>query len=306
MWNASNNTFFNNDTSGTEAEALGVIELVVYSLIQIILGAIGTVGNGLIVVIMVRNQPLRTPSNKLFLSLSVTGLITCTLKGTLIWYRLLVEGKVLPAFNSFITVFGIACSIASLLNLFFMSLDRYISVTNALRYETIVTSSRIHLCIVLSWFLPSLIAPFNKINPQIGTPMTSSLAFVIMLLTTILHLKMYIIARRHRKQIAALESHLAAAQNQQDHGRARQQYKAAKTVAVLLGSYVLCWLPLPIVVLVLHLSEQDWKIVCWLNMFITLNSTLNPYMFVMRTVEFKIALKKLKNQILPNGQNINY
>ncbi|XP_046467399.1 5-hydroxytryptamine receptor-like isoform X1 [Neodiprion pinetum] len=76
----------------------------------------------------------------------------------------------------------------------------------------------------------------------------------------------------------------------------KRERKAAKTLAIITGAFVVCWLPFFVVAILLpvcqtcYLSEYLLDVFLWLGYF---NSTLNPVIYTVFSPEFRNAFKKL-------------
>lgn len=78
---------------------------------------------------------------------------------------------------------------------------------------------------------------------------------------------------------------------------AKRERKAAKTLAIITGAFVICWLPFFIVALVRPICGDDCKppkiflnIITWLGFA---NSTLNPIIYTIFSPEFRVAFKRI-------------
>lgn len=77
---------------------------------------------------------------------------------------------------------------------------------------------------------------------------------------------------------------------------AKRERKAAKTLAIITGAFVVCWLPFFLMALLLPLCEDchinDWiaSLFLWLGYF---NSTLNPVIYTIFSPEFRQAFKRI-------------
>ncbi|XP_060529559.1 5-hydroxytryptamine receptor-like isoform X2 [Cylas formicarius] len=78
---------------------------------------------------------------------------------------------------------------------------------------------------------------------------------------------------------------------------AKRERKAAKTLAIITGAFVMCWLPFFILALVMPLcgnactiSEFIMSFALWLGYF---NSTLNPVIYTIFNPEFRQAFKRI-------------
>lgn len=78
--------------------------------------------------------------------------------------------------------------------------------------------------------------------------------------------------------------------------KAKRERKAAKTLAIITGAFVICWLPFFIMALVMALcndcdiSDTMVSFFLWLGYF---NSTLNPVIYTIFSPEFRQAFKRI-------------
>ncbi|CAG9837757.1 unnamed protein product [Diabrotica balteata] len=75
----------------------------------------------------------------------------------------------------------------------------------------------------------------------------------------------------------------------------KRERKAAKTLAIITGAFVLCWLPFFIMAVLLPINPNVFdkylvSICLWLGYF---NSTLNPIIYTIFSPEFRHAFKKI-------------
>ncbi|KAL1382278.1 hypothetical protein pipiens_013256, partial [Culex pipiens pipiens] len=77
---------------------------------------------------------------------------------------------------------------------------------------------------------------------------------------------------------------------------AKRERKAAKTLAIITGAFVVCWLPFFLMALLLPLCESCYmndtiaSLFLWLGYF---NSTLNPVIYTIFSPEFRQAFKRI-------------
>lgn len=76
---------------------------------------------------------------------------------------------------------------------------------------------------------------------------------------------------------------------------AKREKKAAKTLAIVTGAFILCWLPFFIIALIMPvcngcIDNYVFEFFLWLGFF---NSTLNPIIYTVFSPEFRQAFKKI-------------
>uniref|UniRef100_A0A1B0D5Y4 G-protein coupled receptors family 1 profile domain-containing protein n=1 Tax=Phlebotomus papatasi TaxID=29031 RepID=A0A1B0D5Y4_PHLPP len=77
---------------------------------------------------------------------------------------------------------------------------------------------------------------------------------------------------------------------------AKRERKAAKTLAIITGAFVVCWLPFFLMALLMplcescHINDSVAALFLWLGYF---NSTLNPVIYTIFSPEFRQAFKRI-------------
>ena len=105
------------------------------------------------------------------------------------------------------------------------------------------------------------------------------------------------VARKQATQIQAFV-HVAQNLNNMDNGVRQKSRKAAKTLGLITGVFLLCWLPLYILMFIAHVfSETEtliplivWKLCLWMGY---INSMCNPLIYAMCNQSFRKAFKKI-------------
>ena len=274
------------------------------------------VGNVLVLIVVWRTSKLHEPNYFFLCSLSVAdllvGVIYCPLLIASVVKQSWVFGDAVCLAHA-VTI-CISCN-ASLMNLCAISVDRYYFITRPLRYTEIVTRRKTTLGIVFVW-LHSIfwaVAPlfgWGEYTFEEGTstckPNFSGLGlvdksyalglalfcFVFPVLVMIFAYAM--IYKTARKQLRSIQlpGNVPSAGLKKSH-------KAAKTVFIIIGLFVLCW--------ALYTAASSWKLfasssdlpsrVVRIGLYLAVsNSCINFYVYAIRD---KVFRKGLRHVLVP-------
>uniref|UniRef100_A0A8D3CAH0 G-protein coupled receptors family 1 profile domain-containing protein n=1 Tax=Scophthalmus maximus TaxID=52904 RepID=A0A8D3CAH0_SCOMX len=267
------------------------------------------VGNFLVVLSIAYFKQLQSPTNSFVMSLAVAdclvGLVVMpysmirTVEGC--WYF----GALLCQLHSSLDV--MLCT-ASIFHLSCIAFDRYYAVCNPLIYSLKMSHSRVALLIVVCWAVPMLIsfgpimldlhiAGVNILLPKdvcvflvnrIYAVMASLVAFYLpMAIMLVAYWKIFKAAKRQARQISAMESQMAAgvgkdsSKKQRHRNSMKRERKAAKTLGIIMGVFLIFWMPFFTVNIVDPFIEYSTEVVLW-DVFLWLgyiNSSLNPFLY---------------------------
>ncbi|OCT56435.1 trace amine-associated receptor 4 [Xenopus laevis] len=280
-------------------------------MIIVMLGAIvlATIGNLIVIISVSHFKQLHSPTNFLILSLAVTDFIlglvvmpySMVRSLTSCWYF----GDLFCKLHSCIDM---ALSITSKFHLFFISVDRYYAVCRPLHYYKNITNNVILVFLFISWSVSSMYSfglVFSNIHTEgiqhyiasytcIGS---CSLAFnkiwgtvsalVTFFVPGTLMIGIYIhIFSVANKQAKLVHNHHNVQTDQPSvtiKVSVRAESKAAKTLSIVMGVFLFCWLPFFILTVVdpyiNFLTPEDvYNTVLWLGYF---NSGLNPIIYAL-------------------------
>ncbi|XP_006006705.1 G-protein coupled receptor 6 [Latimeria chalumnae] len=251
--------------------------------------------NAIVVAIIVCTPTLRTPMFVLIGSLATADLLS----GIGLILNFIFQYLMPSTTISLITVgFLVASFTASISSLLAITIDRYLSLYNALTYYSEKTILYIHLMLILTWgvsiclgLLPvlgwnclesastcSIVRPLTRSNVTL-LAITFFVIFVIMLH---LYVKICQIVCRHAHQIALQQHYLTASQYVTTK-------KGVSTLAIILGTFGASWLPFAIYCVV---GDHDYPSVYTYATLLpaTYNSMINPIIYAYRNQEIQRSM----------------
>uniref|UniRef100_A0A3Q2Q3A3 Adrenoceptor alpha 1B n=1 Tax=Fundulus heteroclitus TaxID=8078 RepID=A0A3Q2Q3A3_FUNHE len=310
------------------------------------------VGNILVILSVVCNRHLRTPTNYFIINLAMADLLLSTtvlpVSATLEVLGYWVFGRI---FCDIWAAVDVLCCTASIMSLCVISIDRYVGVRYPLQYPTVVTRRRALLAMLAVWILAFVIS----IGPLLGWKQPPSQDDTVCLITEepfyalfsslgsfyiplavilAMYCRVYVVAKRTTRNLEAgmmkdsakdsgeLTLRIHCRNQQQIHdlcpsskaagagggaaaGRSAltvkllkfsREKKAAKTLGVVVGMFILCWLPFFLVLPIssfnssLRPPETLFKVIFWLGYF---NSCLNPIIYPYYSRDFKQAFIRI-------------
>ena len=251
--------------------------------------------NALVIVAVKTRHSLQTMSNILLASLAGTDLLvgTITLPATIAAETFLMAGGPVTTYCTFtekiVSSFRFLSVLTSVFHLGVISVERYIALKYSLRYDTIVTIFRLKIAISFTWCLSVLYTLFRKlIVSSLHTAVLQFLVIACLLIIVYCHGTVYIITRRHERQIRTEQIPAG-----EDTERFMKEKKAWKTTAIILGFLVLCLLP----GFCYNFSLMfNWD-PRWLNIFrpfvdffLVFNSLCNPTVYCFRIKAIRQAM----------------
>uniref|UniRef100_A0A3Q3JG55 G-protein coupled receptors family 1 profile domain-containing protein n=1 Tax=Monopterus albus TaxID=43700 RepID=A0A3Q3JG55_MONAL len=275
-------------------------------LLHIFLGSLSVVtvcGNLLVIISISYFKQLHTPTNSLVLSLAVADLLI----GVVDFPFSMAFTVTYCLYNdSLFCSFDISLSTCSILNLCCISIDRYYAVCQPLTYKIKINHHIVVIMIVLSWGVSALIgisviiAGLNSeeceewclidvlMSNTIGPILSFYLPVIIMLC---IYLKIFLVAQRQVRSIQNTTS-----QSPESRGAvSKMERKATKTLATVLGVFLLCWAPFFLCTTFLPLTNNSvpLPVIETLNWLALSNSMLNPFIYAFFYSWFRSAFRTI-------------
>uniref|UniRef100_A0A3P8UZ32 Adenosine receptor A2 n=1 Tax=Cynoglossus semilaevis TaxID=244447 RepID=A0A3P8UZ32_CYNSE len=295
---------------------------VVYICLELVIACLAVAGNILVCWAVCLNSNLQSITNFFVVSLALADIAVGLLA---IPFAITVSTGFCADFYGclFIACFVLVLTQSSIFSLLAIAVDRYIAIKNPLRYTSLVTGQRAKAIITLCWVLsvgigltPMLgwnTAGGNSTTSPSGTcpeGMTECLfegvvtldymvyfnffgcVLVPLLVMLVLYANIFMAARQTASSPSSSSSTL------------QKEVHAAKSLAIIVGLFAFCWLPLHIINCFNHLCQDCNRPHIWLmNIAIILshaNSVVNPFIYAYRIREFRQTFRRIlmknKNQ----------
>ena len=217
-------------------------------------------------------------------------------------------------------------SSASICNLAMISVDRYIAIVHPFRYHTVMTAKVGSIMIASVWIYCGLLTGLSLINwthfgeqhffadrmyqcrktdPVYYTIVASVGFYVPLLIVIVMYAFIFRVAVNQARAVAALQMNANGRRGRRGSINLVKEVKAAKTLAIVVGAFVLCWFPFFILLLVslwnlsllspptLTIDEVKGIRYTFVYVLPAINSTLNPIIYAMFNRDFRKAFGKL-------------
>ena len=280
----------------TEAFSAGTATFTIF----LILGTI--FGNALVVLAFWLHVRMRTVTNYFLVSLAWTDLCVA-LFSMPVWVAYLLTGP-MWAFGAILprvwTMVDILVGTASIMNLLAISFDRALSITIPLQYTAWMTPRKVTVIITFIWLYSAGMATASLLlfTKPIFNLVATVMCFCVPLLVIITAYSVtFKVAIRQRRQMYAT----TPGQYSRSQRNFMKDLKAAKTIAVVVGAFVICWVPFVTLNLIYSLCDPSKAcrveirpevimVTKWMHYG---NSLLNPIIYTVMNRDFRRAFKVL-------------
>eukprot|EP00794_Sanderia_malayensis_P018971 gene18971-20878_t len=242
---------------------------ILYSVFLILLMVIALFGNLIVIVSVALTASLRAQvASRLIISLATSDMmgalglpvrISMALAGGSFCFNL--------AFCKFAMFYNSFADIASITNIFFISIDRFLSISRPLSYASLMTARKVNIMICFIWLYAMtwpMFSLFSWQRPEQSTVQlvksegrnrcinTNNYYYILVLsvvficpliIIGVMYLKMLKEAAKHNRVI----QHATQMQSQSNKSRKRSEVianlKSARAIGIVYGAFMMCWLP---------------------------------------------------------------
>ncbi|XP_011379854.1 trace amine-associated receptor 7a-like [Pteropus vampyrus] len=291
-------------------------------------------GNLLVMISILHFKQLHSPTNLLIASLACADFLVGVTVMPFSAVRS-VEGCWYfgESYCKFHTCFDGSFCYASIFHLCFISLDRYIAVSDPLLYPTRFTTSVSGICISFSWLFSTVysftlygtganeagleerVSALTCVGGCQGAVNQSwvlvnfLLFFIPTLVMIVVYSKIFLIAKQQARKMESMSNNTVGSSDSYKDRVARRERKAARTLGIAVIAFLVSWLPYIIDSIIdafvgFITPTYIFEILAWIGYY---NSAMNPLIYALFYPWFRKAMKLIvTGQVLrENSSTIN-
>ena len=271
--------------------------------IHILFSITAFLGNSLILVALHKESSLHPPSKLFYRCLATTDLLVGLVfhpLSAIHWMSYIYEDWSLCRWTyQAALIAGHTLCLVSLLTMTAISVDRLLALLLGLTYRQIVTVKRIYVVLITFWIATGVVAICRGLNYHIT--LWYGLVFIgsCLIISFVSYTKIFRALRHHHTQIQDRTQQNPSRPNALNIARYRKAVNSALWVQLALFT---CYLPYYTVVSLITFSEISKKHLAVSGalamVFVSFNSTLNPFLYCWKISEVRQAVKQTIRQTL--------
>ena len=211
--------------------------------LNIATSATATAGNLLIIIVILTRKQLRTRPNSLICCLAVTDLAVGIIMQPIISVQLFNEnaGRNCGVTYALYCIGTMICGCSSLI-LVLISYDRYLHLTKLQNYSKHMPRRKIIILLAFCWIIPAISGSlvFEDYTRFVMYIMSISALFFCTVALVFFNKKIYRFIKNRSKVFPVS---VATKPKTAEQMRVRRQTKLAKTLLIIVGCFVICWMP---------------------------------------------------------------
>lgn len=291
---------------------------ILYIILELLIAMFSVLGNVLVCWAVCLNSNLQSITNFFVVSLAVADIAVGVLA---IPFAIVISTGFCSNFYGclFIACFVLVLTQSSIFSLLAIAIDRYIAIKIPLRYNSLVTGQRAQGIIAICWVLSIIIGltpmmGWHKLSESANSTCPPGLMkclfeevvvmeymvyfnfFACVLIPLLLMLAIYLcifMAARHQLKLMEVK----AVHGEKSRSTLQKEVQAAKSLAIIVGLFAVCWLPLHIINCFTLFCPQCERPPLWI-MYVAIilshaNSVINPFIYAYRIREFRQTFRKI-------------
>lgn len=281
---------------------IGIVGEIVAMVFYTSLAIGGSLGNILIILVIYRTPTLKTVCGVLIANVAVADLIMTSIVMPIMVF-ILVQGLlhqclyITPTYVAYlIALFSAA---ASLQTLTILSADRCFAICRPMKHKVIVTFTKIKIIVAETW-IKSLFLPLLEIFYRGSTLSKYLQTFGVAVCYSVIVLSGVLTIRNVRAnsvRIGTLHSDQGRhAQSRIAADLSQRNKQVAKTIALVVVLFTLCWIPIALVIIIsvrIPETTAQGRFFFWFATLGLANSSVNPWIYFYRQTNYRDALKVL-------------
>ena len=281
---ASNSTTHSVVAFTSTTVAVSTVALAVVSVLALL-------GNTLVCFAFYHSTNLRCVTNIFIVSLAITDILVASVSIP-VW--LVIQNTECinnwlacdPILMAFWKCLDILFSTASIMNLCAISCDRYIAITSPLRYSQIITKTRAIIALICLWLYSTFIATINLHRGSYYPVLVFVVSFLLPLAVMIYsYSRIFLAALRQARRIQPMRQAFYF----------KREIKAAKTLAIVMGAFIVCWTPFFVMNILVQFITFDVPpvVTVAIKLLHYGNSALNPVIYSSSNRDFRYKILRV-------------
>jgi hypothetical protein len=279
--------------------------LIINIFFNVVLTLSATLGNGLIILAILRSQNLQTPSYLLVTSLAFTDLLVglvyhplqIILSTHVLRYNARGVCEMISGY-SFVTTFLCVLSFVMVL---FISIDRNFAFSLRHRYRVVVTKKRVRLLIVVGWMLAFPLAfsstSFSKDKSRPHVLVLMCVLGILLFSTCVFYIKAYRSLLIYASQVHAQQPPNVL----QGNLNVVKYRKTFITMLVIFGCFLLCFVPFIcslVAIAYLGITIETLTSAFGSLSLLGLHSSLNPIIYLIRFRDIRQVSQRMLSNLV--------
>ena len=208
------------------------------------------------------------------------------------------------------SVVDVLCCTSSIMSLTAISTERFVAVKYPLRYQKIMARKRClaALCLVWGYSIACVLAtgiPVGKFHLEQCVFFTDAYLISSTFSSFLLPLFVMVVTYGWIYRVAKYQARQINDSTRTVANRMRREFKAAKRITLIIGAFVISWLPFFCYIWIFNLYKVHVPFIYLPNIIVIvryLNGLVNPLIYVGINREFRHSTLKLLRRILPSKE----